>query len=366
MHEPWPGHDDRTVRPPVEGGERIDPDRVAHHAVVDRPGLVVPLVQSAFDDEAIRDLVAVTHRRPLAGGDERSVFRLRFALLRLLQREDETRGLWQHVVDRMPRVDKDRVVLDLWRAVDVGFLTEDKWPRRHYREHFFEWFLGRYAVVEARSVYTGWGLARQVHWVFGGGLVTAVGVCGAVPELQPLGWLGVVVVWAGSVTVLGAGMLEETRGGGGRQRPPGTWVRPALLGLQTLVPRLGGATAVGLLTLLASADLARWFLVEVSWSATLGLLVLAALYLALEIARKITPHPGWRVLVPRWAAVVVTGAGHASAMALLGAPLLARLLADGRPRPLTFGQLAAAAVYVLTLGLVLHVIWEERPLTRPL
>lgn len=94
-----------------------------------------------------------------------------------------------------------------------------------------------------------------------------------------------------------------------------------LTGLELL--RVPAAAAVGLVVLMSLTP--RWWLAPWGWTVGAGLLVLAALYLVLELRLH---GAGWRAAYPRGLALAVIGAGHAFVLSLLVLAFVAPVVAE--------------------------------------
>lgn len=139
------------------------------------------------------------------------------------------------------------------------------------------------------------------------------------------------------------------------------------LGLQSLAPRLGGTGAVSLVILASSRELLEVVVrTRLRWAA---LLLLAACgYLLLELARRMRPLPPARRLALQWLDIASTALAHSTALALLAEGSLRKVLDSGGLDWTGFHwtQSAKIVAFVLSLGLVLHLLWPERSVTEPL
>jgi hypothetical protein len=261
---------------------------------------------------------------------------------------------------------RDRYVLELWRALDThpeheGFRQEyfDRWQvREPYERHLFDWFLTRLDLPSAVGLVGGRRHSYALYWVLLGILGAAVpgrfiffghGLRGSWMLGLSLGLAAAVAAW-------------RTR-----------W--PFYVCVQALVPRLGVAVGIGYLFFLASPELME---VVRGWSAPLAVqLATGALlvglvwsYGALEVSRRVEPPPTWRRAYRRSGPVVAMGMAHSLVGVGVLVPLLEAVLSrsggGSQPAPLAGHDLFLYAVVALALGVALELAWAERPITEPL
>ena len=208
-------------------------------------------------------------------------------------------------------------------------------------------------------------VARLVPWLFPLAALVVVGLFLAT-FAQAAAWsaLGLLVLG-----VAAAGLLPS-----------------GLTGLGLL--RVPAAAAVGLVVLMSLTP--RWWLAPWGWTVGAGLLVLAVLYLVLELrlhgARR-------RAAYPRGLALAAVGAGHAFVLSLLvfafvapvvaergeclagwwsANPWAARILEgacadlNGGHAEARTGVLVLMTGWSLAVGLAAQILWDDRPVTAPL
>ena len=114
-----------------------------------RPGAIA----AAFsEDEALRSVKAP---------DTSEVARA-YNLFRLLADNARWRSRWQRARAEIPSLDRDRVVADLWEAIDChldGSFQEKVGSKVYHRAWLFRWLGGRYDLRRARRV-----LGRSSLW----------------------------------------------------------------------------------------------------------------------------------------------------------------------------------------------------------
>lgn len=340
--------------------EEVSLDTIVDRLVDEQRGQLAELARLGFDDTSVRRALETMAGDRLDSGEALHQTRLRFVLLKRLQDEAKSRGIWEYLAEAAG-ADKDGLVLSLWRAIARSpAWPEELWPRRYYEEHYFDWFLTRGDPENARAVLTDHPAAMRAEWMLIGFVLAAFLV---VPTGLLPGWIGVPAAYLGSGLFL-ALLLRGEKRGGNRPRSLG---RAALLAGQSLVPRLAGAVTVGFLALLSGGTLLTWAAGRRVWWVAIAVATLTGIYLLVHIAGKVSPAPGARALWRRWTAIYVCGASHALAVAVIAYPLVLDALgpAEGTPAG-GWVEILSLAGYSLFIGMLLHVIWDERPVTRPI
>jgi hypothetical protein len=206
-------------------------------------------------------------------------------------------------------------------------------------------------------------VARLVPWLFPLAALVVVGLFAAT-FAQAAAWsaLGLLVV---GVAVVG-------------------YVPSRLTGLALL--RVPAAAAVGLVVLMSLTP--RWWLAPWGWTVGAGLLVLATLYLVLELRLH---GAGRRRAYPRGLALAGIGAGHAFMLSLLVLAFVAPAVAErgecldgwwstnpwaartlecaalkGEHAEAPVGVLVLMTGWSLAVGLAAQILWDDRPVTAPL
>lgn len=289
----------------------------------------------------------------------------------------EARMQWE-VLSRHGRgtvADRDAYVAALW----VGILDEKREAfqdfrqlidetlevREYYQRHLFRWFLSRFDLVRARRVFPHAQLTGGLHGLLLGLSLAAVWGC-----FQLQGVSSEAAVWVAACA------LALAAGG---------WVLarlPLSAYLHSLVPRLGATVAIGFLFLAAAPELLRVIYEQglptstgtprlSQWTLAVLLALATWAYTALHVHRRVQPALRAGTLLRRAGDLVAVALGYAVLGVGVAAPLLFHpsLLYHGQERP---GgppgphQLALCAAIALSLGVVLQLAWEEKPLTEPL
>lgn len=290
----------------------------------------------------------------------------------------EVRLQWQAVArceePKLP--ERDAIVAALWGSIRTGEtegfrglrnLIVDGWGgQEHYERALFAWFLGRFDLVRARGVFHHAQLTVLLHWLL---LAFSLFALWALLTWWPLGTVTAIgSATAGMVLLLACKPLSGLRSADY---------------LQSLVPRLGAAVALGYLFLAAAPELVRVIyeqgLPGGGGTTQRSQLLLATCLLAgtiaytmLHIHRRVHPELRPRALLWRAVNLVATALIYAVLGLGVAAPLLFHpsLLYHGvNPLPQVDPgphQLALCAAIALGLGMVLQLAWEEKPLTEPL
>ncbi len=137
-----------------------------------------------------------------------------------------------------------------------------------------------------------------------------------------------------------------------------------MIATHSLIPRLAGAGAVGLVILASSQDLLNVVVTTQPWW-LIGLLLTGYSYLLLEMARRVHPLPLLRRLALHALDIAATALSHSMALALLAEGALRRVL-DGTGGSYGWSAAASVVVFVFSIGLVVNLIWAEQPVTEPL
>ncbi|MBI2841708.1 MAG: hypothetical protein HYX75_25620 [Acidobacteria bacterium] len=291
---------------------------------------IVALAQVGFDPTEI------DKTRTL---DKESVFHFRYELLRRLAREGE-HLLWQVIRDDHHR-DRHEIVWALWEI-----LKSDPLLKQHHhsvvghRRIMFGWFVEHYDVPRARAIYaSGWPV-RHFHWFLLALLLANLFTLSA--------W------WLALLSYGISCMLFLVKG-----RP--SQISP-IESVQSLVPRLAGAVAVGYLFLVASDSFTKYLSEQSRWRVGSACLGIAALYLVLEMGHRLRPMPRLGVVLSRALDTLCIGACHAIALVIISSRFLSTIV-DGQ---VSMSLSLVWAAVVLLIGLVLNVFWAEEPVTRPL
>jgi hypothetical protein len=284
-----------------------------------------------------------------------------YALLRFIVNDRQGRNMWQALRSEK-ELDRDKLVVFVWEEVEKRPEIEEKYHSFEYhRLWLFEWFLRRYDIRRAREVVGGgasW--AQRAHFV----LLLAVL---ATFVLRLSVWrTSHQTHWALLFCGFAYSMVLIALARSFRDKLPDK-LEAFAVATHSLIPRLAGAGAVGLVILAASQELLK-VVINTNWWWLVALLLAGYGYLLLEMARRIHPMPRWARLRPHGFDVACTALAHSTTLALLAEGALRKVLSnDGRSHPpLEWSQLLSIAVFVFTIGLVVNLIWAEQPVTEPL
>lgn len=291
-----------------------------------------------------------------------------YGLFKLLSDAKGVQARWETLRENTRDLDRDEIVLRLWQILDQhhGAEVENRvGSRAHLRMWLFEWFSSRrYDLRRARRAL---GAGASLCWthvflalcVFGVLTLRREGYLSA--GVSQLSTLGVGIAYAVAIVAQAACFRTGlTRG-----------ADAVIAAVQSLVPRLAGASAVGLVVLASSEELLN-FVAGIGkrpfWPLWLaGLLLGGYGYLLLEMGRRVQPLPRLRRLAFHGFDIMITALIHSVALALVAEGSLVRILhaPNGGP-PFTWSQSLSVVVFIVTIGLIINLIWAEKPMTEPL
>lgn len=284
-----------------------------------------------------------------------------YGLFKLLSNDDKGRAVWHRLATEVPRLDRDQVVLDLWNVLEMD---DPQHAERigssaaYHRAWLFDLFLRHYDV--RRSLRTAGAGGWLVY--FPSFLLAAVGVLfilRRIPQTVTIpawAWvLGVTMVYAVIVVPMAVQFRRRLSSG----------AEATVLALQSLLPRLAGAAAVGLVILASSEELLK-LVIGVHWRWLLLPLVGGFLYLVLEMARRVHPLPRLRRLALQGLDIWLVGLCHALALTLVAERGLKKILDADSVGPFAWEAAMSVTVFLFAIGLIVNLIWAEQPITEPL
>jgi hypothetical protein len=295
---------------------------------------------------------------------EREPWLARYALFKLLTSKKAGPLRWRALREAGERWEPGERIAQLWseleEAPDEDF-NSIHWSKIYHRDWLFHWFLSRYDLRAARRVLGGGTMAAWAHVTLLVGVVLVfssrrLDLLGAGGTLYSMALLAVLYL------VIALGLAKSFH-------PRLTSRLDAfVLALQSLVPRLAGASAVGVLLLASSQELLQVVVGLALWWLWLPLLVVGGwAYCLLEMSRHVQPLPPPGRLALQGVDVTVTALGHSFALALLGEGALVKVLRNGAAGPpLGWSQSLSVVVFVFVIGLIVNLIWAEQPVTEPL
>jgi hypothetical protein len=278
---------------------------------------------------------------------------------KLIVHEVKGRARWQGLRSRDETLDRDAEAVRVWSELETthGAVIEKQYHSLEYHRLWLsDWLLRRYNLRQARKVVGGEGRwARNAHFF----LLTVILMIYA---LRHLGFLGAhQTQWTLLLCAVAYAAMLILLTGSFRKKLPD---REAFaVATQSLIPRLAGAAAVGLLFLFSSSDLIPVLLTTKPWW-LLALLIAVYGYLLLEMSRRVHPLPRLRRLALHALDISATALAHSLTLTLLAEGALRKLLHDRGP----FGwrESLSLVVFVFSIGLVVNLIWAEQPITEPL
>jgi hypothetical protein len=314
------------------------------------PQALEAAVNAAFDQGAKRetDVIKVANRV--------------YGVFKVLSDEKKGRGKWQWLRTKVAGLERDRVVFGLWHALEAKYGLQVELlggSVSYHRAWLFDWFFGRYDLRRGRMVAGGGRWAENSHLL----LALVVGSLFVLRRTTPLSrspawWsiLGVGLAYAVAVGVLAWSFHGKLEG----------FLEPAVLALQSLLPRLAGASAVGLVLLTSSQGLLSLVVTTLGWWRLALPLAAGYIYLLLEMARRVHPLPRLRRLALRGLDICATALCHGMALTLVAERGLRKILGAKSVGPFELQAAASVAVSIFIIGLVVNLIWAEKPVTEPL
>jgi len=287
--------------------------------------------------------------------------------LRWVQSDHPRAVLWWHWLNEHPDPDipsRDEYVSKLWQTMNDSNhpnhraktqVSDELTSWSYYERHFFNWFLSRYNVVDARRVFNQSWISRYVH------LPVSLLTLGAAIGFFGFGcqsgceWM---VAALASMLVFVLGNLAA-------------WIEPSYY-LQSLMPRMAVTTGLGYLFLFSGSGLvAAIYKNSLPWQGqmaiTIGLVLVVSIYMVQVIQRRVVPrlnfwHAGGRALH-----LLCLGIAYSAIGLLVSAPILFSPLFDETfTNAPTWGALVITAAIALAIGVALQLVWDDKPVTEPL
>lgn len=310
-----------------------------------------------------------------AGEDVFEEKHLFYCWLHWIESDDPLAIMWWHWVGARNDSDinsRDQYIIKLWHTINdkdtiqavnrkAKEYVETKittWS--YFEQHFFNWFLGRFNVVDARQVFNKHWISRYIHlpvslvttalaiWYFGLSCNTS---CDWLLSLLSI----VLVFTLGNVFA---------------------WIKPAYY-IQSLVPRLAVTTAIGYLFLFSANGLVTWIYknqlnLKQQVGIALTLVILVLFYMVQIIQRRVQPRLKVWPSFTRSLHLMLMAIAYSAVGLLISAPILFDplfiSLADRSlsAPPAGYGYLLITAAIALAIGVALQLVWEDRPVTEPL
>lgn len=260
-------------------------------------------------------------------------------------------------------MERDDYVLKLWESMAEGkpnyggqiTVAERLTHWSYYQNHFFQWFLQRFNVPAALSVFKNGHKAARLYPVMTVLTIAVVTIYWTCFSMIPLFW-GVFFVLILLVLWIVIRSLKV----------------PLNYAAQAMLPRLGVTIGIGYLYLFSAGSLVNYvFGLNWPWIAylliSLGLFTAVCFYLIQTIFRRVKPQLRHKrsILIRGWFLMMM--AMTYSAIGLhISVPILSSCTFLGRsvqPKPLELLVLGSVA---LAIGVALQLVWEDNPVTEPL
>ncbi len=294
--------------------------------------------------------------------------------LKWVQSDEKATKIWWEWITTTNKLgkDKDDYILELWNSVDSEngknkfvreYLLTREFPWSYYKRHFFNWFLERFHVVNARKIFTNSKFVPYLHIPLSvlSIFLTVIFFIIEKGNINVCHWLVFCLIFI--LLFLTSGMLSG--------------ISPYYF-FQSLIPRIGITTGVGYLYLFSAAGLVRPIYSSkfnnIEYT-ILGLVIIIAimLYIIGLMCRRVHPNMKFVTALER-SIHLITSALMFSAIGLfLCAPIffsssfLSTLnMTKSDCIPLRFGQLFILSTIALAIGVILQLVWEDKPVTEPL
>lgn len=288
----------------------------------------------------------------------------------VLSDEPSTNAWWHWIAEKKDDDirDRDRYIIELWHSMGNGVnqfvklqITANLTSWSYYQNFFFNWFLNRFNIVNARAVFNNNLFSRFFHIP----LVIWILVCVAwffqFSDQTRLDWLL-------SITGVLMGFTVSNAL---------AWIKPVYF-LQSLIPRLAVTTGIGYLFLLSVPDLLKTIyrssqLVSIEWEIGIfaGFILIVFFYMSQVLQRRIRPRLSlWRTYA-RAGHLLIVGIAYSAIGLLLTVPVIfntpfldPQFLKDNSPNNPMY--LLITAAIALVLGTILQLVWDDKPVTEPL
>lgn len=264
--------------------------------------------------------------------------------------------------------DRDGYTIRLWHSMNedsgVNQLAKAQvhpkittWS--YYERHFFNWFLERFNVVDARQVFNKRWISRYIHLPLSFTTIVLVGVYFGFSSSQPSCYWSLALLCIILAFILGNVFA---------------WIKPVFY-LQSLMPRLAVTIGIGYLFLFSASGLVTAIYynqlnLERQVGIALALVILVLLYMVQIIQRRVQPQlKFWQSFV-RSLHLMIMAIAYSAIGLLISAPILFDPLFIGStvcraPAPRA-GYLLITAAIALAIGVALQLVWEDKPVTEPL
>ena len=291
--------------------------------------------------------------------------KIRNAWLRWIQAEAPSSAMtWAYLVKRKNGItdDRDFYVSDFFHQCetneDFKNHVEEFWcPWQYYKDHFFYWFLNRYQLQYAIRVFSPRG---SLQWfpVWGNAILILL----IWSNLLLFPALPMIVSLLFFIVAIACGLVFAK-----------TQDLPPLKLVHAMAPRLAGTTAIGYLFLLSLPQFISFLCRGASDTVVLAaagtvLLLFMLILTVLQIQKRVKPSLPVSALCGRALQLMTIAMAYSSLGLFLTKDIVFVEMNNGVFRSLYPGwpQLFLVAVISLTIGVLLQLAWEEKPVTEPL
>lgn len=289
--------------------------------------------------------------------------------LRWVQSGDARATLWWSWLDEHPDPDipkRDAYVSRLWHSMNDEHepnklaqlqVTKELTPWPVYERHFFNWFLTRYNVTDARGVFRKNWVGRYVHWPLSLLTLGVVTWFFCFTSRTGCEWLttllGILLIFIlGNIVV---------------------WMEPSYY-LQSLMPRMAVTTGLGYLYLFSAGGLMATIYknqLEEFWqiSIAMALIFVVLFYMIQVIQRRVVPRLSFWHACGRAFHLLGLGIAYSAIGLFISAPILFSRFFDATfvDKPLEEpARLLVSGAIALTIGVVSQLVWDDKPVTEPL
>jgi len=228
----------------------------------------------------------------------------------------------------------------------------------YYEFYFFNWFLNRFHVRDARGILNPSPGSRHAH------LPVSLLSLGIVVLFFSLGSPS---AWSWLIAALGLAVVLFL----------GKWLAGIQLTyyLQSLIPRLAALTGLGYLFLLSASDLVAVLYtnpLDPGWQVIISAAIVGSVwgYMILVIRRRVHPRLSPRQAFARSCHLMIMAAAYSAVGLFICKPIFINEKFLGEHYyhlPLVFQayHLILAAI-ALAIGVALQLVWEDKPVTEPL
>ncbi len=228
----------------------------------------------------------------------------------------------------------------------------------YYEFHFFDWFLNRFNVLDARGILNPSPRSRYAHLPVSLLSIGIVAVFFFLDSPPASSWL---IAALGLAVVLGLGK----------------WLSGISLTyyLQSLIPRLAALTGLGYLFLFSASNLVAVLYTNrlaPDWQAIISAAIVGSVwsYMILVIRRRVHPRLSPRRVFARSCHLMIMAAAYSAVGLFICKPIFINEQFLGEHYyhlPLVFQayHLLLAAI-ALAIGVALQLVWEDKPVTEPL